>query len=373
MNGSAPSSIADARLKQIYDSKNGAGAFDERTRGVEWGSRQFTVHTFSEFLALEFASAEFRVEGLLPGVGTCLILGAEKSGKSLLGLQLCLAVAGGVPFLGRSVAQAPTLLIEEEGAPRAHQYRVARQASSMGLINSADLPLHLMIRQQVRLDNREMLESVRQIIVERGVKLVVVGPLSQVADLEDENQAAEINSLMKVLTGLATELDILICLVHHRRKQDARNGRPTSIKAFFDSARGSSALVASVDVGLGVGRDPEDTEGWLFCLMRDEASFMTHYDFDARSLCIYPSEAPARDTKAPPEEVLKLLLANGPMGARDVAIAIGVARGTAQDRIDRLIAAGQVKKINGEGRQVLFQAAPALIDQANRKDEEVAF
>src|SRR5262249_20902822 len=143
--------------------------------GTAVGPPALDVRTFSEFLHADFGSKEWRVDGLLPGNGVGLILGASKAGKSLLATQACLRIAGGVDFLGRKVRACPTLLVEEEGALQALQARMSSHAANLGVLWNEHLPFHVIARQQVRIDNPESLAQLRQVIHDRGIEFVVIG------------------------------------------------------------------------------------------------------------------------------------------------------------------------------------------------------
>jgi hypothetical protein len=334
------------KARTAFDRTHGEGAYDEADARTDWGGRR--VYAAKEFLEQHFAVPMWRVPQLLPSIGVGLILGAEKSGKSLLGLQMCLTIAAGSEFLGRPTNQCATLLVEEEGAPRAHQARLQRHLMGLGIAES-DLPFYLAVREQVRLDDPTVLDWLRGEVRKRNIKVVVIGPLSQVAALENENEAAGVNALMRTLNGLATELGILILIVHHRRKDAAGAGVP-NIREFFASARGSSALVAAVDVGLGLTREQEDVHGWLYVLHRDEASFKEHFDFDPASLLVSSSPVPDRNVKAPPADVVQLFKTDGAMGISQVAVRFGVSYNTASERVHTLLDQGLIHKLPGRGK-----------------------
>lgn len=65
------------------------------------------------------------VEGFLP-VGTYILAGAPKCGKSFWVTQLCLCVAEGVPFLGFSTQRAEALYLALEDTPERLQDRLNR-------------------------------------------------------------------------------------------------------------------------------------------------------------------------------------------------------------------------------------------------------
>ena len=59
---------------------------------------------------------------------------------------------------------------------------------------------------------------------------------------------------------------------------------PKTVDEFFYRVRGADALVAGVDVALGLWRPPEETTGTLYVLARDEENARIPLLFDVRSL-----------------------------------------------------------------------------------------
>jgi hypothetical protein len=310
--------------------------------------------TAAEYLAKEFPQEEWRINHLVPTTGFGVILAAEKTGKSLFALQMAFSIAGGIAFLGRSVSRASVLLIEEEGSQRGFQKRLQSQMGALGLLFEPP-PAHFLVRAQVRLDDRETLEEIRSLVRQNEIRVVIVGPLSQVAQIEDENKAGEVNALVRTINALATELDIAVVVIHHRRKGTVGHGPPTSISGFFETARGSNALVAAMDVGIGLYRNQEDDHAWMLVLHRDSESFREYLAFDPHQLCFWPSEAPPTPTSNQNASALELLNERGSLTLTDASVGLKVSRNTAQTRLDRLVEAGQATcTVGGRGRREYF-------------------
>ena len=87
-----------------------------------------TVYTIQELLATEFEPSEWVVPGLLPrGAGN--LSGLPKRGKSLMLLQLGIAVGSGGWFLGRRLEQCAALLILYEDT----ETRIKNRSLKMGV------------------------------------------------------------------------------------------------------------------------------------------------------------------------------------------------------------------------------------------------
>src|SRR4051812_22195787 len=59
------------------------------------------VLSVDDLLALEIPEPEMLIEGLLPTPGASLLFGAPKSNKTLLAVQMAIAVASGSPLFDR--------------------------------------------------------------------------------------------------------------------------------------------------------------------------------------------------------------------------------------------------------------------------------
>jgi hypothetical protein len=330
------------------------------------GADRMTVRTLADFIIEDLPAREDRVQGLLPSQGLVGIVGAPKVGKSLFANQLALSVATGEPFLGRAVAKAPVLLVEEEGATAKLQQRFETQSRAMGIHQTRDL--HLILREQVSLTDEEDLHELRRHVDETGAKVLVIGPLAQVGRLTSENDSPEMNRVMRTLNGLATEKDLLVVLIHHRRK-DGKDGPPKGIHEFFESARGSNAYMAALDTAIGLDRKQETDLGEMYVMSRDGPAFKAHYRFDPETLLVQEADAPGKSyAKARLEDVLQTVR-GFPDGvtAQQIASRYSVHKGTAQSRLEELVATGQViglqKGPRGVFRYAINPGLLALTDE----------
>lgn len=324
--------------------------------------RRREVLQVGAFLDQPMLSVPERCEGLLPSEGLAAIIGAEKEGKSLLGLQLGLCIASGdVPFLGRKVFGGTVLLVEEEGTVRAMQDRVRRQAAKLGLLQRlADLPLHLAVRQRFRIDREADIAALEAEVERTGAGVVIIGPLAQIASF-DENRSSEFNPIAQSLVDLVARRHVLIVLIHHRRKADTKSRRPRTIREFFDSTRGTNALTAALDTGIGLQRDPEEDNGVIHLLLRDSESERIHLEFDRHSLTVWATDGPVPTfDKAPLGAVEARLEAAypNPVARNAVATALSVSPTTARERLDLLVAQSRAEKAAGARGAVLYRWVP---------------
>jgi hypothetical protein len=347
--------IAPSDPRAAYERANGLGTYGSDWRpGSGWNAadqqtkgRSLAPLSVPEYLDKVFPDQTWLAERLLPVSGLGLILGAEKTGKSFFALQLALCVGAGIPFIGRQTRQTNVLLIEEEGSMAAYQRRLRRHVAELHL-EGAEIRAHFLVREQVRLDDPATLLEIRRLIVELELGLVIVGPLSQVAQIEDENKSGEINSLVRDLNAVASEYEMMLLLVHHRRKGAAGQSAPSSVNGFFETARGSNALVAAIDSGIGLWREQEKSSARMYVLQRDSESFRAALDFDAQTGVFRPSDEPLETTVVTTEVVLDLLRQKHKTTASVAAALLGKSRNTAQKMLDELVTQGKATVDTGK-------------------------
>ena len=159
--------------------------------------RALKVWSARELMDAVFPEALDRIEGLLPTVGLAAVIGAEKTGKSLLMLQMGLCISAGLDFLGMPTVPCPALLIEEEGSEPGLQHRLWLQSKALHV--SADTPLHLMVCQRIRVDDPYDLAAIEREISTTGARVVLMGPLAQLSNVDDENKADGFNRIARTL------------------------------------------------------------------------------------------------------------------------------------------------------------------------------
>jgi hypothetical protein len=304
--------------------------------------------SLARFLAEKMDPPSWLVGDLIPkGPAVGALVGAEKNGKSLFGLQLCFAVALGHKVVGLPVENAgATVFIEYEGSRAALQRRAATMAAQTGALSpSQPVALTLIHRPKAKIDTDE---GEAWLLAQcEGKALCVIGPVSKACAMDKENDAKEWQRLADRLQRIVDATGCTLLLIHHTRKPDRQMGPPSRVSEFFASARGSNAYMGAVDIALGVLRDPESSEGVLFFLERDGASGRLPYDFDVKSLHIWPStrklgKATVADKVAPWRD---WIAAHPGCTRKDLMTAFGVS----EETVDRYIATLGEEVIFGTG------------------------
>lgn len=192
-------------------------------------------------MAKEFPAVEWLVESLIPSGCTVAISGDPASNKTWLILHLATQVAlGQVVFDKFSTDQGGVLIVDEESGARLLQNRFKM------LTVPPELPIHFLTLTGFKLAE----ESVGKLITkaeELGVKLVIFDALVRIHNA-DENDAVKMAGVFHHLKQL-NKAGIAVVFTHHNRK--------SGVNKFSSSQemRGSSDILASVDIHLAVKKD----------------------------------------------------------------------------------------------------------------------
>ena len=189
---------------------------------------------------------QWLIDGLWARQAVGIVGGEPKCGKSLLALDLAVAVAAGVPCLRRFAADepGPVLLFAAEDAGHIVRARLQGIASAAGArfdaldIAVIDVPA---LRLDHRADRQRLIETVERI----RPRLVVLDPLVRLHGV-DENTVAEVAPILGFLRDIQRRFEAAVLLVHHARKSGA--ARPGQ------ALRGSSELHAWGDSNLYLRR-----------------------------------------------------------------------------------------------------------------------
>jgi hypothetical protein len=208
------------------------------------------------------------VGGLVPEVGTTLLAAAPNTGKSLVVLDLALAlVHGRTSWMGRELGQhvvgsAIYFALEGGGglgsrmrAWKAHHPGEQRQGRLRivtpdeldgALLGEAGAPI---MRGFLRDQARELDEA------GTPLRLVIIDTLAQATD-GDENAAGEVRAALRAITAVAEELHVAVIVLHHVRKS-ANGTNASKRRVGLDDIRGSSAIGGNLDQALGLYLDED--------------------------------------------------------------------------------------------------------------------
>ena len=218
--------------------------------------------TVGELLADETPAPPLLIDPWLDVQGYGMIHAAPGVGKSMLSLAVALAVAGGGRMLGWTVPEPmPVLYIDAEMTRHRLRERVADLLPSIEGLNEglALEQLRIVSRQDYAAENGpfpeigdgygEGADEIAEWVEAHGAGLVVLDNLSQLAAMQDENDAAEARKLTRFVSRLRS-LGAGVIVVHH----DGKGGQGGD-----NSFRGSSGLKDPLDVQIGLSKQAHPT------------------------------------------------------------------------------------------------------------------
>ena len=206
---------------------------------------------------------QWMVDALWSEQAVGIVGGEPKCGKSLLALDLAVAVAAGVPCLRhyRPTGSGTVLLFAAEDA--GHRVRNRLQGIAHAAAAPFDeLDIAVIDVPTLRLDQRTDRQRLKETVERIAPRLLILDPLVRLHSV-DENAAGEVAPILGFLRELQRRFETAVLLVHHARKSGGT--RPGQ------ALRGSSELHAWGDSNLYLRR-------------RDRKIVMTVEHRDARDL-----------------------------------------------------------------------------------------
>jgi hypothetical protein len=189
------------------------------------------------------------VDGVVERQGVTMIAGDSATSKSILTLDMALAVALGRDWLGRPTRRGRVLYVDGESSSRLAVDRLR------GLGLRADDAGALAFYSRPGLVLPDAADDLRDDARAHGADMIVLDPILALADVEANDNSAISQFFAKVLRPLATDLDLGIVLVHHERKPGV-NGRRDAAHA----ALGGMQWRAGCDRHLALEVSPERPE-----------------------------------------------------------------------------------------------------------------
>ena len=252
--------------------------FHVETRGHDLDMKMPKPKPFmsaASFDGLPIPAREWVVEGLIPDRTSTMLSGDGGTGKSLLALQLGVAVATGTPWLGLPVEEAPVLFITAEDDMDELHRRLADICSASGL-EWEDL-YFLTIRSLVgeektllaNLTSKTVAEMVPTMLAREiekeadsiGAKLVILDTLANFypGDENDRNQPTQFVSA--ILNGMAYRVGCAVLMLAHPSKASIESGEGYSGSTAWNAAFRSRLYLKRVTSREGervVEHDPHD-------------------------------------------------------------------------------------------------------------------
>jgi 5S rRNA maturation endonuclease (ribonuclease M5) len=267
-----------------------------------WSPKE-TPHTMlvegAHFGATAPPEVEWIVEGVIQKGGNGIVTGEPKAGKSLLMVDLLLAVATGTPWLGFSVPRrVKCALVSREDYPGMTQQRLARLFR--GTVRRADFEGWLWINTRWQTptflleDNGHVSQLIDELRREH-VEFVCFDVFRRLHG-QDENDNTAIQKILDQLARVQTEVGCALALVHHTTKDV--NG------SIFRRIRGATAIHGWTEWALGVSVTNGEEPG------RD---WVRKVEFETKAAC--PAD-PVYFRIEAPADTMRLSLAEPPEAMR---------------------------------------------------------
>jgi hypothetical protein len=286
--------------------------------------------TATDLMALEFAPARFVVPGLV-GEGLTLLAGPPKIGKSMLMLDIAVAVATGGEALGSFPCEAANVLyLALEDGKRRVRERLQK------ILGSDPVPDRLSFMFECRRLGEGALEDLRIACRAREPQVLIVDVLELIRPARKPHEGAYALDY-RTLSGLqqmAIKLGIAIVVVHHTRKAPADDP--------LDRVSGTTGLTGAADAVLTLykgaagrvldirSRDIEDTQHKL------------KFENGCWSVEGSPGDAALSETAQRVIEFLRTCAEA--MSPKQVACALGIMDTNARQTLLRLAKRGQIQK-----------------------------
>jgi RecA-family ATPase len=314
------------------------------------------VLTVEEILAHDSGDTSMLIEGHLPATGAVLLVGTAKSGKTILAVQMAIAVASGEPLYGRYRVSTPgaVLLVEQDDPAGVSSVKAMLQRSQLP---TAGIPFYLATDSPQF--GSAFITWLEGHITELSLRLVVLdsytalrGPRPKGVDIVKAEQ-----SDLRQLDALAKRARCVILVITHSSKGSA--GLDWSEKA-----AGTFAMGAATESQIHVSRFPELDNSAAERLVRIRGRHSEDLELVLRFRKENLDYAFALEGGAASfyPTLLQLQTAFGreSFGPKQISRATGCSPATAHRLIDRLTQAGALQK-RSYGEYFLAEALKAEI------------
>jgi len=240
---------------------------------IEETHKQFgkiQIMTMPELMETRFRVHPAVIDGLLP-VGTYLLAGAPKIGKSFLVLQMAYQVSMGTPFLGFSSRQGTVLYLALEDTCERLQKRLAQMTEQDSE--------HLILSVFSETLDEGLTERLSDFWSEHtDTVLIIIDTLQRVRSRTPDggSYAADYDTLAR-LKEFSDTYGVTVLVVHHTRKEGAED--------VFNMISGTNGLMGAADGALILYKDRRtNSDAVLEAVGRDQQQLRLHISFDAAHL-----------------------------------------------------------------------------------------
>lgn len=236
---------------------------------IEETRKQFgkiQIMTMPELMETRFRVRPAVIDGLLP-VGTYLLAGAPKIGKSFLVLQMAYQVSMGAPFLGFSSRQGTVLYLALEDTCERLQKRLAQMTEQDSE--------HLILSVFSETLDEGLTERLSDFWSEHtDTVLIIIDTLQRVRSRTPDggSYAADYDTLAR-LKEFSDTFGVTVLIVHHTRKEGTED--------VFNMISGTNGLMGAADGALLLHKDKRTaSDAVLEVVGRDQPQLRLHLRFN---------------------------------------------------------------------------------------------
>lgn len=229
----------------------------DRVRGRVSRGRVFQPMDANTILNTDYGNPVWAIDDLIPA-GVTLLASRPKKGKSWLALQMALAVAQGVPFMGLNTKRGWVFYAALEDTPR----RLQKRMKALGIDElTEETRRRLLFTTSFPVLSEEIgIPQLARIIVEDRPSLVIFDVWRRCQPEIKENglnaQQKDYKAIFP-LTCLAAETNTAILVLTHQNKQASKAGE------MLDGVADSLGLSGAVDGIITLNRDGQSDTAYL--------------------------------------------------------------------------------------------------------------
>jgi hypothetical protein len=194
----------------------------------------FAITTMDEVIANDGKTPDWIIEELLPVGGLATISGRAKSYKSWVALDLCLSMADGKDWLGFKTRRGCTVYVNFELSAQTLQSRIKMIADAKEIdlkqLEQRFLPLTIdgagLLCECSKIRLTELFTSFATEQIKRAVErtglespiLLVIDSFYNIIGTQNENAAADVAAVYRMIRTLAKQLQCAVTIIHHFAK-----------------------------------------------------------------------------------------------------------------------------------------------------------
>ena len=221
---------------------------------VEKKIPDFIVLSHDEVCSADVKTNQWLTNKVIPFPGLVAISGKPGSYKTFFALWIAKRVSAGLPLFDKymepffadtimSQGKIPTLFIEEENTLSLMKHRLN------AFVPFDQSNLYFMIDQGFKLSDEAHRDILKQHLQRLGIKFLLLDPFTSVAGLRDENNNAEVSTIMDILRKDFVMKGITVIFIHHPSKNDTGTA---------NNLRGAGDILGKCDVHLSLTKEDPD-------------------------------------------------------------------------------------------------------------------